>query len=79
MATKNSKKKNTSVVTEEKRGRGRPATFPGQETVNVLSNIPTTTRDMLREVAAKRGETINATLDRFIQNGHKAATQNRKR
>jgi hypothetical protein len=65
--------------TEEKRGRGRPASFPGVDTVAMLARIPTETQDMLRQVAAKRGEPINVTLDRFIRNGFKDANRTRSR
>ena len=62
---------------ETKRGRGRPASFPGEECAALLVTIPVTTRQMLRDVAAKRQEPINATLDRFIQQGFKNATRTR--
>jgi len=68
-----------SNKTETKRSVGRPASFPDQETVAFLSNIPVATRDQLREVAAKRSEPINVTLDRFIQQGFKNATRSRKK
>ena len=60
------------------RRRGRPASFPDQETVAFLSRIPVKTRDMLRAVAKKRKENINVTLARFIERGHKDAMRTRK-
>lgn len=73
------------------RRRGRPATFPDQEVVPFLTKIPAETRDMVREVAARRTEvarkknpnapavTLNAVVDGFIRAGHKAATRSRSR
>ena len=64
---------------ETKRGRGRPASFPGQETNAMLARIPVETQAKLREVATKRRENINVTLARFIERGHKDATRSRKK
>ena len=61
-----------------KRGRGRPASFPNVETVFFPVTLPTEARDMVREISRKRGENINVTMFRFIQNGFKAATRKRK-
>jgi hypothetical protein len=61
------------------RGRGRPASFPGIETVKMLASIPVTAQEQLRAVAAKRGEPINVTLARFIERGHKDAMRSRER
>ena len=71
MATKNQ--------TEEKRPVGRPASFPGQTLVAFLANIPVETRQMLRDIAAKRNEPINVTLNRFIERGFKDANRTRSR
>jgi len=72
------------------RRRGRPATFPDQEVVPFLTNIPAETREMVREVAQRRTEaarkknpaasavTLNAVVDGFIRSGYKAATRTRK-
>ena len=63
---------------ETKRGRGRPASFPGQDTVKMLTSIPVEAQEQLRAVAAKRNEPINVTLARFIARGHKDAMRSRK-
>lgn len=69
---------NANTSTETRR-RGRPASFPEQETVAFLARIPVEVREQLREVASKRQEPINVTLARFIQRGHKDAMRSRKR
>jgi len=66
-------------TTTETRSVGRPASFPGQECKAFLATIPVTTRQMLRDVATKRSEPINITLDRFIQQGFKNATRTRSK
>lgn len=68
-------KKNEETV---KRGPGRPASFPGVETVAFLAHIPTETREMVRNLAEKRGEPVNVTLDRMIQRAFKDANRSRK-
>jgi len=67
-----------SKKTEEKRGRGRPASFPNTDTVALLARIPVATREQLRQVAERREEPINVTLNRFIEQGFKNATRSRK-
>ena len=79
MSNTNNNKNTSPAIEAPKRGRGRPATFPGQETVAFLTTVPVETRQMLRDVASKRGETINATIARFIENGFKAAMRNRSK
>lgn len=59
--------------------RGRPSSFPGVETVSVLSRIPVENRDQLREIAEKREEPINVTLARLIEQGHRAAMRTRSK
>jgi hypothetical protein len=74
------KNKTTKANTDQpKRGRGRPASFPGQKTVPYLATIPTETREMIREIAEKRGQNINQALDQLIRTGHKAAMRTRKK
>lgn len=69
----------------ESRGRGRPASFPNQETISFLATIPVSTREMIRQVAEKRtassGQRVNMNqvLDTFIQQGYKAAMRSRSR
>jgi hypothetical protein len=62
-------------MVEKTKSRGRPQSFPGQETVAVLVHIPKTSRANLREVAKKRNEPINVTINRFIERGYKDATR----
>jgi len=64
--------------TETKRGRGRPASFPGVETVAILANIPTVQRDQLRELASKRGKAINVMLATLVERAWKDAGRRRK-
>jgi len=70
--------KTKSQAVAPKRGRGRPASFPGVETVAFPAKLPLETRQMVRDVAAKRGENIDQTLNRFILAGFKSAMRNRK-
>lgn len=70
--------KTKSQAEAPKRGRGRPSSFPGIKTVAFPAMLPVETREMVREVAAKRGENINITINRMIVAGWKAATRNRK-
>lgn len=74
---KNATKNISPVVETPKRGRGRPASFPGIETVAFLAKIPQTAREMVRELAKKRGENIDQTLNRLIERGHKDAFRSR--
>lgn len=52
--------------TETKRGRGRPASFPGQETRMAGFNLPTATLKRLAEGAETRKVTQNALVDRAV-------------
>ena len=56
-----------------------PASFPGIDTVAFLAKIPVTARDMVREVATKRGENIDVTLNRMIERAHKDAFRARSK
>lgn len=77
-ATKNAtKNSNKNVIEAPKRGRGRPASFPGIDTVAFLAKIPVSARAMVRELASKRGENIDQTLNRLIERGHKDAFRSR--
>ena len=75
--TKNATKNTKNVIEAPKRGRGRPASFPGIETVAFLAKIPQTSREMVRELAKKRGENIDQTLAKLIERGHKDAFRSR--
>lgn len=76
------KTKNTKpVVDAPKRGRGRPASFPDVakgDMSALLVHIPTASRQMVRDVSAKRGECMNVTIARFIAAGHAAAMRTKK-
>jgi hypothetical protein len=56
-----------NVSTETKRGRGRPATFPNQETKMAGYNLPTDTLEMVRKAAAKREVNQNLLVDRALR------------
>ena len=77
--TKNANKKaNKNVATTIKRGRGRPASFPGQECRAVLSTIPVESIAQLHELNTKWGVNINQAIVRMIARSHKDAFRNRK-
>ena len=71
MTKTQNKTENVSDSNEVKRGKGRPKTFPGRETV-ALSPV-----QIPIEVRGVRNEPINLTIARFIENGHKAAMRSR--
>jgi len=50
-----------------KRGRGRPASFPNQETKMAGYNLPVTTLDLVTKAAAKRGVNQNILVDRALR------------
>lgn len=52
--------------TETKRGRGRPATFPAQETKMAGYNLPTSTLELVRRAAAKREINQNLLVNRAL-------------
>lgn len=64
--------------TKEAKIRGRKPSFPGVETVPILSHIPAETRDMLRAEAERREEPMNVTLNRMIQSSFREAERRRK-
>ncbi len=70
-ATNGRKKEDTIMtqaqMTETKRGRGRPASFPNQETKMAGFNLPTGTLEKLSKGAAKREITQNALLAKAIE------------
>ena len=73
-------KSSKSQAEAPKRGRGRPRTWDASiPTVAFPAMLPVATRELAREVAAKRGENINMFLHRAIVAAHKAATRNRKK
>jgi hypothetical protein len=55
------------TVTEVKRGRGRPASFPNQETKMAAYCLPITTLESLQAGAKARGITQNALVDRALR------------
>ena len=56
-----------STSTEVKRGRGRPASFPNQDTKMAGFNLPTATLELLATGAKARGVTQNAVVDRALR------------
>lgn len=56
---------NTSTIL--KRGRGRPATFPNQDTKMAGYNLPTSTLELVRKAAEKRGINQNALVERALR------------
>lgn len=56
-----------STSTQEKRGRGRPATFPNTKTKMAGYNLPVTTLDLVRNAAAKREVNQNLLVDRALR------------
>jgi hypothetical protein len=55
-----------STSTETKRGRGRPATFPTQNTKMAGYNLPVTTLEIVRKAAAKREVNQNLLVNRAL-------------
>jgi hypothetical protein len=68
----------TETVTEARR-RGRPASFPGQETVLIQSQIPVEVRDQIRELAEANDELLNQTLARIVGTAYKQHQARQKR
>lgn len=56
-----------SSNTEVRRGRGRPRSFPDQQTKMAGFNLPVETLELLQEAAQARGVTQNALVDRAIR------------
>lgn len=78
--TKKSIKKNVKpIATTIKRGRGRPASFPGQECRAILSTIPEENIAQLHELKAKWGCNLNQTLVRVLARAHKDAFRSRSK
>jgi hypothetical protein len=57
----------STSTTIEKRGRGRPATFPNTDTKMAGYNLPTSTLELVRKAAAKRGVNQNLLVDRALR------------
>lgn len=57
----------SNSATQTKRGRGRPASFPGQETRMAGFNLPVSTLERLSAGAEKRGITQNALVARAVE------------
>ncbi len=64
--------------TEEKRGRGRPANFPGQETTARLYKLPGTTIALVEQEAERINKSLGITIDGLIQRGFNAVNRKRK-
>jgi len=65
-------------TTTETRGPGRPASFPGQTVKAFAAKIPVETQTMVRELAERRDENVNITLDRMIRRAYAEANRTRK-
>jgi hypothetical protein len=59
--------------------RGRPASFPGQETVLIQSQIPVEVRDQIRELAQANDELLNQTIARIVGTAYKQYQARQKR
>lgn len=57
--------------TEPKRGRGRPANFPGVKTIAVLYSLPVETAEMVKAIAAKREQPIGIVVNTMIEQSFK--------
>lgn len=55
-----------SNATEVKRGRGRPATFPNDETRMAGFNLPVATLELVRKTAEKREINQNALVNKAL-------------
>lgn len=75
---KASKKANKTVAVTIKRGRGRPASFPGTITKGFLTTIPVEAIAQLHELQVKWGVNLNQAVTRMIERSHKDAFRNRK-
>ena len=62
---------------EEKRGRGRPANFPGVETVTRLYKLPAETVEMIETLAEQRGQNLGVVLDAMIRRAFKISSRKR--
>jgi hypothetical protein len=76
---KASKNANATIAVTIKRGRGRPASFPGQECRAILSTIPEENIAQLHELKAKWGLNLNQTLVRVLARAHKDAFRSRSK
>lgn len=57
----------TNSTTIEKRGRGRPASFPNTETKMAGYNLPVETLEMVTKAAAKREVNQNILVDKALR------------
>jgi len=62
-----------TIATTIKRGRGRPASFPDQETKAFLTTVPVDTIGQLKEMAEKWGLNLNQAIARVAERAHKDA------
>lgn len=61
------KAKTATETTEAKRGRGRPQSFPGQETKMSGFNLPVATLELLKAGAKAREVGQNTLVDRALR------------
>lgn len=64
-------------VQEEKRGRGRPANFPGVKVVTRLYKLPAETVKMIETLAENREQPLGVVLDAMIRRAFNDATRKR--
>ena len=64
-------------IEQPKRGRGRPANFPGQNVTARLYKLPNTTIALVEAEAARREEPLGVTIDRLLLRGHKEFSRKR--
>lgn len=56
-----------SNVAEVKRGRGRPESFPNQETKMAGFNLPVATLDLVKQTSEKRSMPQNILVERALR------------
>lgn len=64
-------------MSNETRGPGRPANFPGQKVESFVAKLPTETGEMVREFAKSREVPIGVALDTLIRRAVKASDRKR--
>jgi|APSaa5957512576_1039674.scaffolds.fasta_scaffold43670_1 hypothetical protein len=65
---------------EIKRTVGRPASFPANvETKAFLKKLPVDAIAMVRELAERRGQNLDFTLDQMIRRSFREATRSRSK
>jgi len=66
-----------STKTDETRGRGRPANFPGVKTVTRLYKLPTETVEMIEKLAELRDQPLGVVLDTMIRRAFNESARKR--